>query len=126
MGKLEFQHFVGLAEIASRVEGLSRSLGAGTHRPVGQVGGETQAYVVLDLAGYHLKNAYAIEHREAINIGRPPRDEKLARAEEHFLGALSSFHPEFGRLNPQDSCDGQAVLLGLALAVLTFVFFFQE
>lgn len=44
---------------------------------------------VLNLGGYHLKNAYMIENWDAIQSGRAPKDPLLDRAERRFLETLS-------------------------------------
>jgi hypothetical protein len=43
---------------------------------------------VLNLAGYHRKNAYVLKHLEAIDAGRPPKDPLLVRAERFFFDTL--------------------------------------
>jgi TIR domain len=43
---------------------------------------------VLDLAGYHRKNAYVLKHGAAIDAGRPPKDPLLVRAERFFFDTL--------------------------------------
>ncbi|HEY6886268.1 MAG TPA: hypothetical protein VI300_00775 [Solirubrobacter sp.] len=45
--------------------------------------------VVLNLEGYHHKNAYMVRYSAAINAGRPPQDELLRRAENRFLETLT-------------------------------------
>jgi len=42
---------------------------------------------VLNLGGYHRKNAYMVKHWEAIQAGRPPRDPLLLEAERKFFEA---------------------------------------
>jgi hypothetical protein len=44
--------------------------------------------VLLNLAGYHFKNAYMLKHWEAIQAGRPPQDRLLERAERLFFESL--------------------------------------
>jgi len=44
--------------------------------------------MILNLAGYHYKNAYMVEHWHAIQSGRPPKDALLQRAERCFIEAL--------------------------------------
>jgi len=44
--------------------------------------------MVLDLAGYHHKNAYMLKHWDAIQAGRPPDDPLLERAERRFFESL--------------------------------------
>jgi TIR domain len=43
---------------------------------------------ILNLAGYHRKNAYMLKHWHAIQAGRPPKDPLLRRAEQFFFEAL--------------------------------------
>ena len=43
---------------------------------------------ILNLAGYHRKNAYMLKHWDAIQAGRPPKDPLLRRAEQFFFEAL--------------------------------------
>jgi tetratricopeptide (TPR) repeat protein len=45
--------------------------------------------MVLNLAGYHKKNAYMIRHWDAIQAGQAPADPSLAEAEKSFFEALS-------------------------------------
>lgn len=45
--------------------------------------------VIVNLDGYHLKNAYMVKHWDAIQAGRAPADELLKRAERRFYEALS-------------------------------------
>jgi len=42
---------------------------------------------VLNLGGYHRKNAYMVEHWEEIQAGRPPQDPQLLDAERRFFDA---------------------------------------
>jgi hypothetical protein len=42
---------------------------------------------VLNLGGYHRKNAYMVRHWEAIQAGRPPMDPMLIDAERRFFEA---------------------------------------
>lgn len=42
---------------------------------------------VLNLGGYHRKNAYMVAHWEAIQAGRPPADPLLLEAERRFFEA---------------------------------------
>jgi tetratricopeptide (TPR) repeat protein len=44
--------------------------------------------MVLNLTGYHHKNAYMLKHWAAIQAGRPPKDQSLERAERFFFEAL--------------------------------------
>jgi hypothetical protein len=50
---------------------------------------------ILNLAGYHYKNAYILKHWDALQAGLPPKDKLLEKAERYFFDAL------FG--NPFDS-----------------------
>ena len=43
---------------------------------------------VLNVAGYHYKNAYMSRHYEAIQAGQPPPDRVLQKAERYFFRAL--------------------------------------
>ena len=45
--------------------------------------------MVVNLDGYHLKNAYMLAHWDAIQAGRAPPDELLERAEWRFYETLS-------------------------------------
>jgi hypothetical protein len=42
---------------------------------------------VLNLGGYHRKNAYMVRHWDAIQAGRPPKDPLLLEAERRFFEA---------------------------------------
>src|SRR5262249_48970176 len=44
--------------------------------------------MILNLAGYHRKNAYMLKHWDALQAGRPPKDTLLRRAEQFFFEAL--------------------------------------
>jgi Flp pilus assembly protein TadD len=44
---------------------------------------------IVNLAGYHLKNAYALKHWDAIQAGRAPDDPLLAQAEQRFFETLA-------------------------------------
>ena len=44
--------------------------------------------MILNLGGYHRKNAYLLKHWDAIQAGRPPRDPLLLEAERMFFEAL--------------------------------------
>jgi hypothetical protein len=44
--------------------------------------------MVLNLAGYHCKNDYMIEHWDAIQAGRAPKDPLLDRGERYFFESL--------------------------------------
>jgi len=71
---------------------------------------------ILNLGGYHRKNAYMIEHWEAIQAGRPPKDPILLEAERRFF--------EAALVNPKDlsAINGLASVLifELELDVATF------
>jgi len=45
--------------------------------------------MILNLAGYHKKNAYMIKHWAAIQARRAPQDALLEEAEKFFYSALS-------------------------------------
>ena len=47
---------------------------------------------ILNLGGYHRKNAYMVDHWEAIQAGRPPKDPRLLEAERRFFEA-ALVHP---------------------------------
>jgi TIR domain len=55
--------------------------------------------MVLNLAGYHRKNAYMLKHWAAIQAGRPPKDRLLDRAERFFFEALFVNPKEYSALN---------------------------
>ena len=44
---------------------------------------------IVNLAGYHLKNAYMLNHWAAIQAGRAPDDPLLAQAEQRFFETLA-------------------------------------
>ena len=44
--------------------------------------------MIVNLAGYHLKNAYLLKHWEALQAGRAPPDDLLRQAEERFFETL--------------------------------------
>ena len=44
--------------------------------------------MILNLAGYHRKNAYMLKHWDAIQAGVPPKDPLLADAEQFFFKVL--------------------------------------
>jgi tetratricopeptide (TPR) repeat protein len=44
---------------------------------------------IVNLAGYHLKNAYTLKHWDAIQAGRAPDDRLLAQAEQRFFETLA-------------------------------------
>jgi hypothetical protein len=45
--------------------------------------------MIVNLEGYHLKNAYMVKHWDAIQAGRAPRDPLLDQAEWRFFETLS-------------------------------------
>jgi Flp pilus assembly protein TadD len=45
--------------------------------------------MIVNLAGYNLKNAYMLRHWDAIQAGRAPDDPLLAQAEQRFFETLS-------------------------------------
>ena len=45
--------------------------------------------LIVNLAGYNLKNAYMLKHWDAIQAGRAPDDPLLAQAEEKFFDTLA-------------------------------------
>ena len=45
--------------------------------------------VLVNLAGYHLKNEYMLKHWDAIQAGRGPRDPLLEHSEQRFFETLS-------------------------------------
>lgn len=55
--------------------------------------------MVLNLAGYHLKNAYMLKHWAAIQAGRPPKDRLLVQAERLFFEALFGNPNDYSALN---------------------------
>ncbi len=60
---------------------------------------------MLNVAGYHQKNAYMLKHWDAIQAGRAPPDRLLQKAERYFFGALQAdptdpFRPERRRQHP--------------------------
>jgi len=55
--------------------------------------------MVLNLAGYHRKNAYMVKHWAAIQAGRPPHDRLLERAERLFFEALLVNPNDYAALN---------------------------
>jgi hypothetical protein len=55
--------------------------------------------MILNLAGYHRKNAYMLKHWDAIQAGRPPRDPLLRRAEQFFFEALFVTPTDYSSLN---------------------------
>ena len=55
--------------------------------------------LVLNLAGYHRKNAYMLKHWDAIQAGRPPKDRLLERAERFFFETLFVEPTNYSALN---------------------------
>ena len=55
--------------------------------------------MVLNLSGYHHKNAYMLKHWAAIQAARPPKDPLLARAEGFFFKALFVNPNDYSALN---------------------------
>src|SRR5262245_22467804 len=55
--------------------------------------------VIVNLHGYHLKNAYLVKYWDAIQAGRGPSDELLDRAERRFFETLSIDPTEPSALN---------------------------
>jgi len=54
---------------------------------------------ILNLAGYHRKNAYMLKHWAAIQAGRPPKDALLQRSERCFFESLFVDPYDFEALN---------------------------
>jgi hypothetical protein len=55
--------------------------------------------MILNLAGYHRKNAYMLKHWAAIQAGRPPQDRLLDRGERFFYESLFGDPYDFSALN---------------------------
>ena len=55
--------------------------------------------MVLNLAGYHHKNAYMVKHWAAIQAGRPPKNRLLERAERFFFDTLFVNPNDYSALN---------------------------
>jgi hypothetical protein len=55
--------------------------------------------MVLNLAGYHRKNAYLLKNWDAISAGRPPQDRLLERSEGFFYKSLFADPYDFSALN---------------------------
>jgi hypothetical protein len=72
---------------------------------------------VLNLGGYHRKNAYMVKHWEAIQAGRPPEDPWLVEAERKFFDAAL--------VDPNDlsAINGLASILTFELALDIAAFF---
>jgi hypothetical protein len=54
---------------------------------------------VLNVAGYHNKNAYMLKHWDAIQAGRAPPDRLLQKAERYFFAALQADPTDPSALN---------------------------
>lgn len=54
---------------------------------------------VLNVAGYHQKNAYMLKHWDAIQAGRAPPDRLLQKAERYFFAALQADPTDPSALN---------------------------
>jgi hypothetical protein len=55
--------------------------------------------MIVNLAGYHLKNAYVIKYWDAIQAGRAPDDRLLDRAEKRFFKTLELDPTDYSSLN---------------------------
>jgi TIR domain-containing protein len=55
--------------------------------------------MILNLAGYHRKNAYMLKHWPAIMAGRPPKDPLLDRAGHYFYESLFVDPNNYSALN---------------------------
>ena len=55
--------------------------------------------MILNLAGYHRKNAYMLKHWDAIQAGRPPKNMLVRHAEKFFFEALFVNPTDYGALN---------------------------
>lgn len=55
--------------------------------------------MILNLAGYHRKNAYMLKHWAAILAGRPPQDRLLDRGERFFYESLFVDPYDYSALN---------------------------
>ncbi|MGH7465068.1 MAG: TIR domain-containing protein [Longimicrobiales bacterium] len=76
--------------------------------------------LVLNLAGYHCKNAYLVKHWDAVQAGRGPKDSLLSRAERLFFETLF--------LDPTDpyGLDGLGSILRLEREFDAAEFFFTK
>ena len=54
---------------------------------------------VLNVAGYHQKNAYMLKHWDAIQAGRAPPDRLLQKSERYFFAALQADPTDPAALN---------------------------
>src|SRR6185503_20271779 len=72
---------------------------------------------VLNLGGYHRKNAYMVKHWDEIQAGRPPKDPILLEAESRFF--------EAALVNPKDlsAINGLASVLIFELELDIAAFF---
>ena len=59
--------------------------------------------MILNLAGYHCKNAYMLRHWAAISAGQPPNDRLLDRAERNFYKSLFADPFDYSALNGRGS-----------------------
>jgi len=71
---------------------------------------------VLNLGGYHRKNAYMVDHWEAIQAGRPPEDPRLLDAERHFFEAALVDPTDLSAINGLAS----VLIFELELDIATF------
>lgn len=71
---------------------------------------------VLNLGGYHRKNAYMVEHWEAIQAGRPPKDPLLLDAERRFFEAALVDPTDLSAINGLAS----VLIFELQLDIATF------
>jgi hypothetical protein len=55
--------------------------------------------MIVNLAGYHLKNAYMIKYWDAIQAGRAPDDRLLDQAEKRFFKTLELDPTDYSSLN---------------------------
>lgn len=55
--------------------------------------------MILNLAGYHYKNAYLLKHWDAIQAGRSPKDPLLEQAERFFFDSLFVDPNDYNALN---------------------------
>lgn len=54
---------------------------------------------ILNLAGYHYKNAYMVKHWAAVQAGRPPADRLLGRSERYFFESFFVDPHDYSTLN---------------------------
>jgi hypothetical protein len=71
---------------------------------------------VLNLGGYHRKNAYMVKHWDAIQAGRPPEDPLLLDAERRFFEAALVDPNDLSAINGLASI----LIFELALDIATF------